>query len=212
MEPIFKRASFVRMESPATLQFAVTNLQSTPLADAEVEISLGGVASKTSRLRDLPPGKPAVVEYPLDTSCTGCVPRSVLPPHRRAGALSKPGRVYGADCGPPGALPFSRAHVGHLQSGERAEGHGPAETHRLQPRAWHSSRQPEDLGCRPAKRGRRSRYGRTNPPHARHGAGQRDHDRGQPLADEPVGQAGGVPARGSRRQAAATPRHPTSAG
>ncbi len=68
VEPIFKRASFVRMESPATLQFAVTNLQSTPPADAEVEISLGGVASKTSRLRDLPPGKPAVVEYPLDTS------------------------------------------------------------------------------------------------------------------------------------------------
>ena len=68
VEPIFKRASFVRMESPATLQFAVTNLQSTPPADAEVEISLGGVASKTSRLRDLPPGKPAVVDYPLDTS------------------------------------------------------------------------------------------------------------------------------------------------
>ena len=68
VERISDRACFVRMESPASLRFAVTNLQRTPLVGAEVSISLDGMAEKTTKLAALASGKSAMVDYPLDTS------------------------------------------------------------------------------------------------------------------------------------------------
>ncbi len=68
VEQISDRACFVRRESPVSLRFAVTNLERAPLAGAEVSISLDGMAETTTKLADLPPGKPIVVDYPLDTS------------------------------------------------------------------------------------------------------------------------------------------------
>ncbi len=68
IEWISERACFVRMESPAWLRFAVTNLERTPLAAAEVSISLSEMAKRTTKLAPLAPGKSAIVDYPLDTS------------------------------------------------------------------------------------------------------------------------------------------------
>jgi hypothetical protein len=67
-ERVSDRACFVRMESPASLRFAVTNLQRTALAGAEVSLSLDGAAEKKTKLAELAPGKSVVVDYPLDTS------------------------------------------------------------------------------------------------------------------------------------------------
>ncbi len=67
LDRISDRSCFVRRESPASLRFTVTNLEQTPLARADVGISLDGVAEKTTELAALAPGKPVVVDYPLDT-------------------------------------------------------------------------------------------------------------------------------------------------
>jgi hypothetical protein len=68
VERISERACFVRMESPALLRFAVTNLARRPSASAEISISLNGLAEKTTKLTSLVPGKPVTVDYPVDTS------------------------------------------------------------------------------------------------------------------------------------------------
>ena len=68
IEQMCDRACFVRMESPVSLRFDVTNLQRAPLVEAEVSISLDGMAAKTTKLAELAPGKPVAVDYPLDTS------------------------------------------------------------------------------------------------------------------------------------------------
>ena len=68
VERISDRACFRRLESPALLRFAVTNLEHAPLAAAELSISLNEMAKQTTKLAALLPGRPAVVDYALDTS------------------------------------------------------------------------------------------------------------------------------------------------
>jgi hypothetical protein len=68
IEQMCDRACFVRMESPVSLRFDVTNLQRAPLVGAEVSISLDSSAAKTTKLAPLAPGTPVAVAYTLDTS------------------------------------------------------------------------------------------------------------------------------------------------
>jgi len=59
--------AFVRMESPASLRLAVTNLQRTPLVGAEVSISWT-VWREDHKARRAGAGQAGGVDYPLDTS------------------------------------------------------------------------------------------------------------------------------------------------
>ncbi len=67
-EMLSDRSCFVRMESPAALRFALTNLRRTPLAEGNVSISIDGLAEKQVKLTNLAPGKPLRIDYPLDTT------------------------------------------------------------------------------------------------------------------------------------------------
>lgn len=67
-ERISQRSCFVRMEPNRTLDFEVTNLQRTPLPEATVTWSLNGLVQGTSTLKNLAPGEPRTVAFPLNTA------------------------------------------------------------------------------------------------------------------------------------------------
>jgi hypothetical protein len=67
-ELVSDRACFVRMESPAVVRFAATNLQRAPLTEAVVTVSLAGMAGKETKISDLGPGKTAAIDFAIDTT------------------------------------------------------------------------------------------------------------------------------------------------
>ena len=93
VERISDRVCFVRMESPASLRFAVTNLQPTPLAGAEVGISLDGMAEKTMKIAALAPASRSRSSIRWIRACgptrTACGPVE----HRRPRTVPEPGGI-----------------------------------------------------------------------------------------------------------------------
>lgn len=67
-ERISQRSCFIRMEPKRTLDFEVTNLQRTPLPEATVTWTLNGLFQGISTLKDLKPGEPRTVSFPLNTA------------------------------------------------------------------------------------------------------------------------------------------------
>ena len=62
------RTCFVRMESPVTLHFTVTNLLPTTMAQGTVTLELDDVAKQEKSFSDLASGKSVALEFPLDTT------------------------------------------------------------------------------------------------------------------------------------------------
>ncbi len=66
-ERVSDRACFVRMEPNAAVRFAVTNLQSVPLAAAKVKFAIGSVGGREAAVSNLAPGASTTIDLPLDT-------------------------------------------------------------------------------------------------------------------------------------------------
>lgn len=68
LELVSPRSCFLRMESPAEIRLALTNLDRQPLAQGTLILSVDGEAERQVKVADLAPGGSMAVKYRLPTS------------------------------------------------------------------------------------------------------------------------------------------------